>query len=1065
MEQKKYWQSFTELNQDSENFKKLAQDEFTEDLPFEMGDKGLLDAKTPRRDFLKFLGFSTAAATLAASCEVPVKKAIPFLNKPEDIVPGVANWYATTFINDGDVLPILAKVRDGRPIKIEGNDGSFTKGGTNAKAQASVLGLYDIARLRYPLEDGKEAPTYDAVDKKIAAGLAAVGSKQIVILSGTINSPSLTEAVKEFAAKYPTTKHVMYDAVSYSGLLDANLASYGKRAIPSYQFDKAKVIVSIGADFLGTWISPVEYARQYAAGRRVSDMQTDMSKHIQFESFLSMTGANADDRYTHRPSETGAVVKALLAALNGTAANLSDKKLSDGINAAAKALLAATGNALVVSGSNNTDVQVLVNAINEKIGANGTTVNWGTTVNYRQGNDADMNKLIDDMNAGNVGALLIYGANPVYNHPSADKFVAGISKVGLTVSFNERVDETTAKCKYALPAPHFLESWGDAEPKAGYISFIQPTIAPLFKTRAFGTSLLKWSGSTTPDYETYFKNYWITKLGSQETFDATLRDGIIEPATAVTGGASFNAGAVAGADAKVAAAKAGGKTELVMYENVAIGDGKLANNPWLQELPDPITRATWDNYAMISKKMADELGIAVDDTYEVEVKKPVIKIKAGAKEITIPILVIPGMHPDVIAIAVGYGRGGELKDETATEKAIQTIGRAAIGTGVNVYPLTSFNGSNNDYFVSNVSYEKTGDKQTIAYVQSHNVYEDRTEVVKEISLTEYKAKPGKIQEESKELREDFGEDFRNQATLYDPKLNERPGIHWSMSIDLNTCTGCAACVVACTAENNIPVVGRKQVAKFHEMHWLRIDRYYAANRKDQFEDINVVFQPMLCQHCDNAPCENVCPVAATNHSSEGLNQMIYNRCIGTRYCSNNCPFKVRRFNWLDFTGADSFPDNQKPLVEEGGMDAIVLDMNDDLTRMVLNPDVTVRSRGVIEKCSFCVQRLQEGKLKAKKESRPLKDGEVKTACMQACPSEAIVFGNVNDKESRIYKIRNEEQKNRTYYALEAIHVLPNVNYLAKVRNTDRTFGVKEEELGAETKEAKEAGKESIPSAH
>jgi Fe-S-cluster-containing dehydrogenase component len=448
----------------------------------------------------------------------------------------------------------------------------------------------------------------------------------------------------------------------------------------------------------------------------------------------------------------------------------------------------------------------------------------------------------------------------------------------------------------------------------------------------------------------------------------------------------------------------------------------------------------------------------VDDNYEVEVKKPVIKIKAGTKEITIPILVIPGMHPDVIAIAAGYGRGGEVKDEAAAEKAIQTIGRAAAGTGVNVYPLVSFTGDGNQYYVSNVSYEKTSEKQTIAYVQSHNVYEDRTEVVKEISLAEYKAKPEKLQEAANELREKFGKDFRNEATLYDPKLNERPGIHWGMSIDLNTCTGCAACVVACTAENNIPVVGRIQVARFHEMHWLRIDRYYAANRKDQFEDINVVFQPMLCQHCDNAPCENVCPVAATNHSSEGLNQMTYNRCIGTRYCANNCPFKVRRFNWLDFNGADSFPDNQKPMVSDGYMDAIVLDMNDDLTRMVLNPDVTVRSRGVIEKCSFCVQRLQEGKLKAKKESRPVKDGEVKTACMQACPSEAIVFGNVNDKESRIYKIRNEEQKNRNYYALESIHVLPNVSYLAKVRNTERHVGVKEEEHhdAAGTGEKKEA---------
>ncbi|MBI2730347.1 MAG: 4Fe-4S dicluster domain-containing protein [Sphingobacteriales bacterium] len=288
-----------------------------------------------------------------------------------------------------------------------------------------------------------------------------------------------------------------------------------------------------------------------------------------------------------------------------------------------------------------------------------------------------------------------------------------------------------------------------------------------------------------------------------------------------------------------------------------------------------------------------------------------------------------------------------------------------------------------------------------------------------------------------------------------------------MSIDLNTCTGCAACVVACTAENNVPVVGKKQVAKYHEMHWLRIDRYYAANRKDQFDDVNVLFQPMLCQHCDNAPCENVCPVAATNHSSEGLNQMTYNRCIGTRYCANNCPFKVRRFNWLDFTGADSFPDNQQPLIDEGGMDAIVMDMNDDLTRMVLNPDVTVRSRGVIEKCSFCVQRLQEGKLKAKKASRPLIDGEVKTACMQACPTDAIVFGNYNDKESRIYKIRKEEQTKRTFYALEAIHVLPNVNYLAKVRNTDRHVGVKEEEHdGGEAHEAKkEEKKEAVPSGH
>ncbi|HET9057769.1 MAG TPA: TAT-variant-translocated molybdopterin oxidoreductase [Chitinophagaceae bacterium] len=1066
MEQKKYWQSFTELNQDAESFKKLAQDEFREELPFEMDEKGILDAKAPRRDFLKFLGFSTAAATLAASCEVPVKKAVPFLNKPEDIVPGVANWYATTYVNDGEVIPVLAKVRDGRPIKIEGNDTSFTKGGTSAKVQASVLGLYDIARLRFPLEDGKEAPSYDAIDKKITEALAGIGSKQIVILTSTLNSPSLSTVIEGFVAKYPSAKHVMYDAISYSGMLDANLTSFGKRAIPSYHFDKAKVIVSIGADFLGTWLSPVEFARQYAAGRRVSDKQMEMSKHIHFESHLSMTGANADDRYMHRPSQAGAVILNLYKELGGavSAPAIEDKKLAEGIKQAAQALIANKGAALVVCGSNDVFSQLVVNEINMLIGANGTTINWATTVNYRLGSDSAMNVLLGEMEAGNIGALLIYGANPVYNHPMGDKFAAALSKIGLTVSFNERVDETAARCKYVLPAPHFLESWGDAEAKPGYISFIQPTIAPLFKTRAFGTALLKWSGASVDgvDYETYFKNFWITKLGSQEAFDAILRNGVIEPAEELIGGGTYSANGVPAAVAKLLETKKGGKAELVIYESVAIGDGKMANNPWLQELPDPITRATWDNYAMISKKMADELGIVVDDNYEVEVKKPVIKVKAGNKEITIPILVIPGMHPDVIAIAAGYGRGGEIKDAATAEKAIQTIGRTAAGTGVNVYPLVSFNGSGNQYFVSDVSFEKTTEKQTIAYVQSHNVYEDRTEVIKEISLAEYKATPQKLQEAAKELREKFGEDFRNEATLYDPKLNERPGIHWGMSIDLNTCTGCAACVVACTAENNVPVVGRKQVARFHEMHWLRIDRYYAANRDDQFNDINVVFQPMLCQHCDNAPCENVCPVAATNHSSEGLNQMTYNRCIGTRYCANNCPYKVRRFNWLDWNGADSFPDNQRPMVEDGYMDAVVLDMNDDLIRMVLNPDVTVRSRGVIEKCSFCVQRLQEGKLNAKKESRPVKDGEVKTACMQACPTNAIVFGNVNDKESLVYKIRNEEQKNRSYYTLESIHTLPNVSYLAKVRNTDRHVGVKEE---GEHQETKAETKEAIPSAH
>jgi len=1038
---KKYWQSFGELN-NTKAYNADAENEFKEDLPFEMDDSG---AKAPRRDFLKYLGFSTAAATLAASCEIPVKKAIPFLNKPVDIVPGVANYYATTFVLDGDVVPVLAKVRDGRPIKLEGNEMGFAKGATTQRVQASVLSLYDSARIRFPLEkaaDGfKEAPTYESVDKKIAAALAAVGSKQIVLLSSTLNSPSVQTVIDEFKTKYPTFKHVTYDAISYSGILQANEVSYGKRSIPSYQFDNAKVLVSFGADFLGTWISPVEYAKQFAAGRKIDEKNPTMSRLLQFESMYSMTGASADERYTHKPSELGAVLLALYAKLGGavTAPAITDKRLTAGIEAAAKELLAAGGNALVVCGSNDVNTQILVNAINDKIGANGKTINFGTTVNYRKGVDADFEQLVNDMNAGSVGAIFILGANPVYTYRDSKKFADGLKKVGVSISFNEREDETTELCNYVLPDHHYLESWGDAEAKSGYLAFIQPTIHPLFKTRSFATSLLKWGGSTVTDYETYFKNYWITKLGGQSAFDKALQDGVIEPATPAVAGATFNSGALAGAVAKLSESKKVGKYELVIYQKVSIGDGKMANNPWLQEMPDPITRACWDNYAIISVKTAEELGYKADDDYEVNPPKPVLKIKAGGKDLSLPLLIIPGMNSNTIAIATGYGRS-------------KKTGRAAFGSGKNIYPMVGFNGQTYEYSVSDVTIEKTDEMYDIAQMQTHSTYGNRIEVIKEASLATIQKDPKHfINERMAELK-DYGgvdlEKFEKEGTLY--PVYDKPGIKWGMSIDLNTCNGCGACVVACSAENNVSVVGKKQVAKYHDMHWLRIDRYFSGD----MENPDVVFQPMLCQHCDNAPCENVCPVAATNHSSEGLNQMTYNRCIGTRYCANNCPYKVRRFNWHDWNGADSFKDNQKPLIEYGRINEVTLDMNEDLTRMVLNPDVTVRSRGVIEKCSFCVQRLQEAKLTAKKDSRPMVDSDIKTACQQACPTNAIVFGNSNDKESAVRKQRLAEGVNRTYYVLEQLHVLPNVSYMARIRNTEHTVGNHEEEGHVEKHEEK-----------
>jgi len=1040
MEQKKHWQSFGELNQ-SEAYNKDVKDEFKEELPFVADEsKGFLNAKAPRRDFLKYLGFSTAAAAVAASCEMPVKKAIPFANKPEDIVPGVSNYYATTYVQDGDVVSVLAKVRDGRPIKIEGNELSpITKGGTSARVQASVLDLYDTARLRFPTIDGKEV-TFESIDKAVAGAI----SGPVVILTSTITSPSTKEVISQFLAKYPGSRHVTYDAVSYTGLLLANEATYGKRAIPSYHFENAKAIVSIGADFLGTWLSPVEFAKQYATGKKLDEKNPAMSKHIHFESVASLTGSNADEKYLHRPSETGAVVAALLSAVNGqSVTGISDAKLKAGIENAAKVLTANKGAALVVAGSNDVNVQIAVNAINEAIGAGGKTIDWSAPSNIRQGVDADFAKLVEDMNAGSVSSLLIYGANPAYSWFDADKFKAGLKKVKTTVSFNTKVDETTELCKFVIPDHNYLESWGDAEAKAGHFSFIQPTIYPLFKTRQWQDSLLKWAGNPS-DYLAFLKTFWSAKVGGETGWNKAIQDGVINPAApAALSGASFNSGAVATAVAALSAGKKGGKIELVLYEKIAIGAGQGAANPWLQELPDPVTRATWDNYVIVSPALAKTL-LNIDlnnngqaDAYEVNPPKKVVKVTVGGKSVELPALIIPGTHPDTIAIAVGYGRSEKL-------------GKSVVGTGKNAFPFASLSGSSVSFTSADAAVVVTGEKYPVALTQTHSRYDtaqgNRTEVMKELTLAEYKKNPTEIRDEREEELKPWGglEKFESQGTIY--PVYARPGIKWGMSVDLNTCNGCGACVVACTAENNVSVVGKPEVLRGHEMHWLRIDRYYSGD----MDNPNVVFQPLMCQHCDNAPCENVCPVAATNHSSEGLNQMTYNRCIGTRYCANNCPYKVRRFNWADYTGADSFPDNQRETAND-----VVLDMNDDLTRMVLNPDVTVRSRGVIEKCSFCVQRLQEAKLKAKKESRPMVDSDLKVACQQACPANAITFGNANDKESSITKAR-KENPNRQFYVLEQLHVLPNVTYMAKVRNLEEEHAAGKEKAGAEKKEGAHA---------
>lgn len=1061
MSQKQYWKGLEELNQTAEQ-REAATDEFKEELPFDISGK-LLDATTPRRDFLKYLGFSTAAATLAASCEMPVRKVIPYAIKPEEIVPGVANYYASTFVDGGDYCPVVIKARDGRPIKLEGNaKSSITGGNTSARVQAAVLNLYDNARLRQPYAEGKEA-TFEAIDRMIKTGLAASGNTYLVTAS--MMSPTTKEVIAKFQAKYPNAKHIVYDQISYSGMLLANEHSYGKRALPSYHFDNADTIVSIDADFLGTWLAPMEFSMQYSKGRKVTAKNPKMSRHYHVEPIHTISGAAADCRATCRPSAVGAVVVALYNAIvNGTKPNLGTDKLNEVVTKAAADL--AKGNGLVVCGSNDKDIQVVVNAINAHIGANGNTINWAVNSNYRQGIDSDMVALTEAMNAGSVGAVLMHGVNPVYDYYNGEQFAAGLAKVAVSVSFADRMDETAQKCKYVVPDHNFLESWGDAEPKTGFYSLQQPGIAPLFKTRAFQDSLLTWADAGTT-YGDLWQSYWTNKLGGQSNLDKALQDGVIEPAGGMTFGGASYAGNTAGAIANIKTTAADGK-ELVVYQTVALGyGGAWSNNPWLQEMPDPITKATWDNYACVSPQTAKAMDEEQTSITEVVNAKRVIKITANGKEVELPIVVVPGLHNDVIAIAVGWGRDAKvgMAARSGTDKWGKDVG------GKNAYPFVSYN-KNSGTFTYNcaATFEKTDKTYDVAITQTHNSAEGRP-IIHEYTLEEFKKDPEHLLNKRKKELEHYthlpwehegGEhgaaaaavaaggheaaahgdsgnwedDFRKNGTLY--PVHEKPGIQWGMSIDLTSCIGCGACVIGCQAENNISVVGKTHVLKAQEMHWIRIDRYFSGSPEDP-DSIQTIFQPMMCQHCDNAPCENVCPVNATNHSSEGLNQMAYNRCIGTKYCANNCPYKVRHFNWMDWNGADSFEGN---LYEDYRRD----EMNSDLTRMVLNPDVTVRSRGVMEKCSFCVQRLQEAKLAAKKEGRPVQDGEAKTACQQACISGCITFGNAADPNSEINKIRNKDNKERVFYVLEQLHTLPNINYLSKIRNADEVvFGNEEKD--------------------
>jgi molybdopterin-containing oxidoreductase family iron-sulfur binding subunit len=919
--------------------------------------------------------------------------------------------------------------------------------------------LYDSARLQGPTAKGNDT-SWSTADTAIKGALKS--AKKVVLVSNTIISPSIGMATAELAAAIGATpengkfEHIQYDAVSYAGMRLANKESFGAELIPSYDFTKAKTIVSVGADFLTSWLMPTQFATQYGT-RRNPDGEW-MSKHYQFESIMSVTGSNADQRAMIKPSEQASVLAYMLKAFGvSTSVSASLSKQAQAVaDEAIQALKASKAESLVVCGSNNKGLQILTNKLNNVLGAYATTLNLNNPINLFKSEDAKMNKFVNDVIAGKgADAVIFLGVNPVYTLPNGKQFGDALAKIGTTVSFASHADETASKCTYVTPDHHALEGWSDYNPTAAHYAVAQPTIRPLFNTASALESMLVWAGKvgrggkdSKVAYD-YIENTWKTygfpsqtKYADFHTYwNMAIHNSCVEMTLpAPLAPFVFNDAAMS----KLGDLPKGSGLEVVLYQKAGIGIGLQANNPWLQELPDPMTKVTWDNYITMNPVEMTKAGYAT--TYDQEHGLNLAKVKVGNAEVTLPVYPLPGQALGTVGIALGYGRGAN--GENIGKAAFQTKEYGGYVTGDNGKPAAI--GQNVFTFVQQsngtMSYDTSGSiakvegTYAIAATQIHHTVMGRHSIVRETTLDIYKNNereaynpPHMLQKLDKEGN--HVERPMSEFDLWDAHPVEKIGHRWGMTVDLSSCIGCGACLIACQAENNVPVVGKDEVRRGREMHWLRIDRYFASDEevvagtkkdKDAFnydkaevaaENPKVVHMPMMCHHCNHASCETVCPVAATTHSNEGLNQMAYNRCIGTRYCANNCPYKVRRFNWFNYPSYKKFTE--------------INPAQDDLGRMVLNPDVTVRTRGVMEKCSFCVQRIQAGKLVAKKESRPVVDGDFMSACADACPTNAIIVGDWNDLKSMV---RTSSDDNRAYQALEEVGVKPNVWYKVKVRN-------------------------------
>ena len=959
------WRSLEQLA-DTEEFREFLQREFPREA-------SVWEDGVSRRSFLKIMGASLSLAGLSACVKQPDEKIIPYVKQPEIVVPGRPLSFATAMVMGGYATGILVTSNMGRPTKIEGNpDHPYSLGSTDAFTQASILGLYDPDRSQVVLNKGSINTWSKFVDTlqlalKIQRPLKGAGLR---ILTETVTSPTLGNQLQALLEMFPQAKWHQYEPVNLDSVRDGAMMAFGEHLQTHYHFDKADVILSLDADFLGSGPAHVRDARDFASRRRVEGARADINRLYAAESTPSITGGMADHRMRVKAAEVESLARAVAAGVGITvvsAPSLNENQ-TNWIGAVIGDLQKHRGASIVIPGPEQPGiVHALAHVINQALGSNGKTITYTNTPEVSSVNKSDsLQSLVDDMNSGAVDILVIIDTNPVYDAFQDMNFAEALGKVKFSAHLGLYEDETSAKCIWHIPESHYLESWSDARAFDGTTTIMQPLIAPLYNTKSSHELLDEILGEFGRKGYDIVTEYWKSQksdIGFDGFWRTALNNGIVEGTTLPSRTVSLRTTA----DTWESGPPSDQGMELIFRPDPTVWDGRFANNGWLQELPKPITKLTWDNAAYVSPATAEKLGVRNED---------MVELKSNGQAVEAPIWIWPGHPDDSVTLHLGYGR--------------IRAGRIGSSIGVNGYALRT---SSDAWVAQGLEVRKTGRRYTLACTQDHSSMEGR-ELVRQASVEKFLADPAF----AKKL-----EHIPAEAESLFPRV-ESDGYAWGMTIDLNSCTGCNACVIACQSENNIPIVGKEQVERGREMHWIRIDRYYEG----ELDDPETHIQPVTCMHCEMAPCEVVCPVAATTHDSEGLNVMTYNRCVGTRYCANNCPYKVRRFNFLQYSDTET-----------------------ETYKMMNNPDVTVRNRGVMEKCTYCVQRISHARIDAKTEGRSMQDGDVVTACQSACPSQAIMFGNINDKNSRIAKLKADP---RDYNLLSELNTKPRTSYLAKIKN-------------------------------